>query len=168
MSSRTVPVSTADSFKVTAGYTQAINDYVCGAETAMDDWLAVPAVMEALHVLPNTPGMTYKKTASDLRPLYASLIQRHQILIYSGDIDGCVPYVGTEAWTRGLNFTVQQDWHQWWAKPDDVHALHKAGYAVTYDKFQFITVNGAGHMVPQYQPSYALHMFDKFLRNERF
>lgn len=32
-------------------------------------------------------------------------------------------------------------------KPDDVHALHKAGYAVTYDKFQFITVNGAGHMV---------------------
>ena len=32
-------------------------------------------------------------------------------------------------------------------KPDDVHAMHKAGYAVTYDKFQFITVNGAGHMV---------------------
>lgn len=37
--------------------------------------------------------------------------------------------------------------HQWLAKPDTEHALHKAGYAVTFDKFQFITINGAGHMV---------------------
>ena len=33
------------------------------------------------------------------------------------------------------------------SKPDAVHAVHKAGYAVTFDKFQFITINGAGHMV---------------------
>ena len=30
------------------------------------------------------------------------------------------------------------------AKPDLTHALHKAGYAVTFDKFQFVTINGAG------------------------
>lgn len=49
------------------------------------------------------------------------------------------------------------------AHPDTVHALHKAGYAITYDKFQYITINGAGHMVPQYQPGFALDMFNKFL-----
>ena len=91
---------------------QALNDYSCGAETAMDAYLADSRVVEALHVKANTPGMTYKKTATDLLPLYASLFERHpnQILIYSGDTDGCVPYVGTEAWTRGLNFTVTQEW----------------------------------------------------------
>ncbi len=58
--------------------------------------------------------------------------------------------------------------HQWLSKPDDVHAPHKAGYAINYDKFQFITINGAGHMVPQYQPNFALTMFKKFLKNEQF
>ena len=36
------------------------------------------------------------------------------------------------------------DRHQWMAKPDLTHSLHKAGYAVTFDKFQFVTINGAG------------------------
>ncbi|RYG68167.1 S10 family peptidase [archaeon] len=168
MASSVVQVSTEDSFKVTGAYTQALNDYVCGAETAMDAYLADPTVIDALHVKANTPGMTYKKTATDLRPLYAQLISKYQMLIYSGDTDGCVPYVGTEKWTRGLNFTVTQDWHQWFAQPDHTHSKHKAGYAVTFDKFQFITINGAGHMVPQFQPGFAETMFTKFLANEKF
>lgn len=164
----TVSVSTEDSFSLAAGYKQALGDYLCGAESAMDVYLAHPDVIEALHVKANTAGMTYKKTATDLRPLYSELINKHQILIYSGDTDGCVPHVGTEAWTRGLNFTLVNDWHQWLSKPDETHSLHKAGYAITYDKFQFVTINGAGHMVPQYQPAYAYTMFKKFLNNETF
>jgi hypothetical protein len=110
LSAKSVKVETADSFKVSAGYTQALNDYTCGAETAMDAWLAEPSVVAALHVTAGTPGMQYVKTATDLLPLYSELINKHQILIYSGDTDGCVPYVGTEAWTRGLNYTVTNDW----------------------------------------------------------
>jgi len=168
MSDPSVIVETADSFHVSAGYGQALNDYQCGAETAMDAWLAEPSVMEALHVKAETVGMKYDKTATDLRPLYADLINKYQMLIYSGDTDGCVPYVGTEYWTRNLNFTLTNDWHQWFGYPDDVHQIHKAGYAVTYDKFQFITINGAGHMVPQFQPGFALTMFEKFLADGTF
>lgn len=164
----TVVVTPKQSFSISAGYSAALNDYQCGAETAMDAWLAEPSVMEALHVQPNTVGMKYTKTAADVRPLYSELIDNYQMLIYSGDTDGCVPFVGSEYWTRNLNYTLVKDWHQWFGKPDDVHTLHKAGYAVTYDKFQFITVNGAGHMVPQYQPGFALTMFEKFLQNEVF
>ncbi len=50
LSQTTVTVETADSFSVSAGYSQALNDYTCGAETAMDEWLADPAVVAALHV----------------------------------------------------------------------------------------------------------------------
>lgn len=46
------------------------------------------SVMEALHVIPGTVGMTYTKTAGDLMPLYSDLMQKYQILIYSGDTDG--------------------------------------------------------------------------------
>jgi len=168
LSSAEVLVETKDSFSVSAGYGEALNDYACGAETAMSAWLSQPSVAEALHVKLGTPGMSYKKTATDLLPLYASLINKYQVLIYSGDTDGCVPYVGTEKWTRGLNFTVTNDWHQWVSKTSETKAFHKAGYAVTFDKFQFVTINGAGHMVPQFQPAFALTMFNKFLANEKF
>jgi hypothetical protein len=89
---------------------KALNDYECGAESAMDEWLAEPSVVEALHVKAGTVGMTYQKTATDLLPLYRQLIEKYQMLIYSGDTDGCVPYVGTEAWTRGMNYSVVEDW----------------------------------------------------------
>ena len=47
--------------------------------------------------------------------MYYSLFLRSHTKNYvyiSGDTDGCVPYVGTENWTRGLNYTVVNDWHQ--------------------------------------------------------
>lgn len=51
-----------------------------------------PSVIEALHVLPNTPGMTYTKTAGDLMPLYSELMKKYQVLIYSGDTDGIISF----------------------------------------------------------------------------
>lgn len=168
MSAKVHEVSFEDSMKKSGGLTQALGDYQCGSMTAMDVWLANPDVMAALHVTAPRFGMTYQKTVANLLPLYSDLIEKYQVLIYSGDVDGCVPYVGTENWTRGLNFTVTNDWHQWFALPDDVHASHKAGYAVTFDKFQFITINGAGHLVPQTQPSFALTMLTNFINNVQF
>lgn len=168
LASKEFTVDTADTFKISGGYTAALNDYQCGAETGMDAWLADPAVVEALHVKADTAGMKYTKTATNLLPLYSELFEQYQMLIYAGDTDACVPYVGTEAWTRSLNFTVTDDWHQWMGNPSLEPQLHKAGYAVTYDKFQFVTVNGAGHMVPRYQPGFSKTLFEKFLANEKF
>jgi hypothetical protein len=93
MSKDTFVVESKDSFRTSGAYSQALNDYTCGAEAAMDSWLSEPSVAAALHVKLGTPGMTYKKTAGDLLPLYSELISKYQMLIYSGDTDGCVPYV---------------------------------------------------------------------------
>ena len=38
---------------------------------------------------------------------------RYRLVIYSGDVDGCVPYVGTEEWTSGLGFPVIEEWRAW-------------------------------------------------------
>ena len=140
----------------------------CGTMDAMNLWLNQPSVMEALHVTKSHSGQNYLRTFGDARPLYASLMNRYRILIYSGDVDACVPYVGSQQWTSGLGFPVVRDWHPWSAPPDTIHRSHKAGYAITYSTFQFITINGAGHLVPLTQPEYALVMFGKFLNNSAF
>ena len=145
-----------------------VNDALCQTMEAMKQWLAQPAVLQALHITNDRSGISYDSTEGDVRPLYTSLMSQYRILLYSGDVDACVPYIGTETWTRGLGFPVINDWHSWTAKPDLTHAAHKAGYAITYSTFQFITVNGAGHLVPLTQPGYALGMFQKFLNGDTF
>ena len=52
-----------------------LNNYQCGAGTVMTQWLSLPSVQEALHVIPNTNGFKYSMTAANLLPLYAELMK---------------------------------------------------------------------------------------------
>ena len=67
-----------------------------------------------------------------------------KILIYSGDADSIVNFIGTERWITedGLNLTIVTPWKSWFG-PD--HQL--AGYVEAYPGLMFKTVKGAGHMV---------------------
>jgi len=65
---------------------------------------------------------------------------------YSGDMDGSVPTIGTERWINGLGWPVTSKWQPWF-KYGQV-----GGYHQEFDKsLTFISVHGAGHMVPQDQ-----------------
>jgi carboxypeptidase C (cathepsin A) len=148
---------------------EALNDYACGGEKAMNVWLQDPAVPGALHVI-HGAGQKYNKTATDLRPLYKTLLTKYRITIYSGDADACVPFWGSEEWTSGLGYTVTNAWHPWNARATNGHTIC-AGYATQYqtpNPFQFVTIKGAGHMVPTFKPSVALTLFQKFLANTPF
>ena len=134
MSAQTITVETAESVSVSAGYAAALPDYECGGETAMDAYLADPAVVAALHVKAGTVGMQYTKTATDLLPLYKDLVNRHpdNILIYSGDTDGCVPFVGTEEWTRNLGFNVTKDWYETREMHDSLSHINSTSQCLTF------------------------------------
>lgn len=102
----------------------ALNDYSCGGGRMMDRWLKLGAVQKALHVKNGTGGMVYgPRDRDDLRPLYKTLASKYRLLIYSGDTDGCVPYVGTEEWTSGLGFEQTEAWRPWMAGTPQVFAL---------------------------------------------
>ena len=72
----------------------------------------------------------------------------------------CLPFTGTEAWIASLLLPVERQWQQWhW---DD----QVAGFTVTYSGLCYVTVRGAGHMVPQLKPAEALHMFKSWLEGK--
>jgi len=82
LSSRTVHLDD-DSIHQSTPHPQlnaALNDYNCGGGRASTAWLAQAEVAKALHVKPNTIGMTYNwgpaSVSGDLRPLYKKLIQK--------------------------------------------------------------------------------------------
>jgi len=131
-----------------------------------------PAVRTAIHavnasVVPEwviCAGIDYTSNIPSLMPIYPTLIKNYRTLIFNGDVDACVPYNGNEEWTESLGLPVKQGWHAWFVDEQ------VAGYVTTYDvnNFSFLTVKGAGHMVPEFAPPQALAMFQRFLDNQPF
>lgn len=146
---------------------------------AASAWINTPEVIKALHVEASLPyvkqwticssSLKYTTTAADLPgTIYPDLVTKYRVLVYNGDVDACVPYQDNESWTASLNLPVDNDWHAW------VLDNQVGGYATSYivpnasHDFQFITVKGSGHMVPQYQPVLALEMLKRYINNTPF
>jgi hypothetical protein len=95
--------------------------------------------------------------------LYEAALGRGlRVLVYSGDVDICVPWPGTDRAVAALNQTMSDEWHPWY------EAGQVAGYVVGYrsGQLQYATVKNAGHMVPSEdigQPAAALALFSRFL-----
>ena len=78
-----------------------------------------------------------------------------------------MPYKGNEWWTSSLGLPVEKAWRPW-----SVHQ-QVAGYVTSYDvpspgAFDFLTVKGSGHMVPQFRPVQAFAMFERMIKNLPF
>jgi carboxypeptidase C (cathepsin A) len=135
-------------------------------------WRGLSSVQQALHVAVATVtswsvcnfavNIGYDRSVASLLPLYPTLIKNYRVLVYSGDTDSCVPETGSERWSYGLGFPVQDAWRPWVSAAQQVN-----GYVQTYNAngFTFATVKGAGHMAPQYQPSASFDMFSRWVAN---
>lgn len=134
-------------------------------------WLNNAEVKEAIHVrqdltweiCSDSVFYNYDSNAGSMLTIYPELIKANlQILIYSGDVDGRVPFTGTAAWVDSLQQPLQDYWVQWYFNDDE--GLQTGGFKTVYEGIQFITIRGAGHMVPQFAPAAALTFFSKFLQ----
>ncbi|RVW64880.1 Serine carboxypeptidase-like 17 [Vitis vinifera] len=68
----------------------------------------------------------------------------YRALIYSGDHDMLIPYVGTQAWIASLNLNISEDWQPWFVD-GQVAGL------------------GAGHTAPEYRPKEGFAMVYRWL-----
>ena len=144
------------------------------ADTYVKKYLNTPAVQAAIGVRAGTiPGGAWADCGvmtSQYEFNYASELPNYErwtkggdleILIYNGDADYILSHMGNAAWIANLSLTVASPWTAWKGSDGQV-----AGYFETYaasGSFTFLTVKGAGHMVPKDRPRHALDMFARFL-----
>ncbi|PNT63830.1 hypothetical protein BRADI_4g21591v3 [Brachypodium distachyon] len=85
----------------------------------------------------------------------------YRALVYSGDHDAVVPFLGTQSWVRSLNFPVVDEWRAWHLDGQS------AGFTITYaNNMTFATLKGGGHTAPEYQPERCLAMFRRWISTE--
>ncbi|CAM8928599.1 unnamed protein product [Rhodiola kirilowii] len=140
----------------------------CLNDEVATTWLNNEDVRKAIHAKPaNVSGewdlctdrLTFSHDARSMIPYHKNLTAKgYHVLIYSGDHDMCVPYTGSEAWTRSLGYKIVDEWRPW------IVDHQVAGYTQGYDKnLTFLTVKGSGHTVPEYKPKEALSFYSRWL-----
>ncbi|KAF9031300.1 serine carboxypeptidase [Panaeolus papilionaceus] len=145
------------------------------------NYLSLPEVRSKLGVDPsvtgnftscsNKVGSAFGQAQDLLHPstdYVAALLERGvRVLIYVGAYDWICNYIGNERWTldlqwtRGAEFAAQplRDW--------EVDGK-VAGKTRSVKDFAFVTIDGAGHMVPYDKPKESLVMLQRWLAGEDF
>jgi len=85
-----------------------------------------------------------------------------RILIYSGDVDSIISFLGTEQWIDYLHRPVIEKWRPW------LYNKNVGGYVQIHDKLTFITIRGAGHMVPYFRPALGYAFFERYITGKPF
>ncbi|KAL3850469.1 hypothetical protein ACJIZ3_012351 [Penstemon smallii] len=144
----------------------------CTNDEVANAWLNNEAVRKAIHAdSANIAGdwelctdrISFNHDAGSMIKYHKNLTSRgYRAIIYSGDHDMCVPYTGSEAWTRSVGYKTVDEWRPWIVK-DQV-----AGYTQGYENnLTFLTIKGAGHTVPEYKPQEALEFYSRFLEGRK-
>jgi hypothetical protein len=153
----------------------ALNDYPCGGAGAMTKWLETKEVKAALHIpaqasfflSDNGVGFNYSLTETNLMPFYQHLAMHTdvRVLVYNGDTDPGINSFIAQNWTTSLGFKEKEAWRPWTLDG----AQQMGGYVTRYDgNFDFLTIRGSGHMVPQYKPAAAFRFISQWLADKEF
>jgi len=137
------------------------NDYPCGGGIVLEEYLKLDSVISALHVqsdffeTDNAEGdFKYTPTEPDLTGFYKEINGKLKVLVYNGDTDPAITSFAAQNWTSYLGLEETQHWRPWTI--DGCQRM--GGYVTRYEgMFDFLTIRGAGHMVPTEKPeaSYA-------------
>lgn len=144
----------------------------CSANN-LEPYLNDPTVQAALNAIVGTQWsmcssvVDYDRTSilTSMLPVYGKLFQTGlHVMIYSGDVDGIVPVLGTLKNVAALKRPVKTSWRSWYVT--DQYGKQVGGFVTEYDTFTLTTVRGAGHMVPMYKAQRGFVMFESFLHNQ--
>ena len=110
--------------------------------------------------------MVYHSTEKNLMPFYQKVAAttKLRVIVYNGDTDPSINSFEAANWTTHLGFTPTQKWRPWTLDA----CLRMGGYVTRYEheRFDFLTIRGSGHMVPQFKPAQAFEFLGAWLRGE--
>merc|ERR1711907_189380 len=85
-----------------------------------------------------------------------------RVLVYEGDTDPGINSFVSQNWTSALGFEEKQAWRPWTIDGKQ----YMGGYVTSYEgDFDYVTIRGSGHMVPEYKAKVAHEMMRSWINN---
>ncbi|KAL6552462.1 hypothetical protein OROHE_007826 [Orobanche hederae] len=102
---------------------------------------------------------TWEDSPSTVIPLLKEFMSIGlRVWIYSGDVDARIPVTSTRLSIKRMKLDIKTSWYPWYLSRE------VGGYATVYiNNLTFVTIRGAGHEAPSYQPARALSMIMHFV-----
>ncbi|XP_058670572.1 lysosomal protective protein [Ammospiza nelsoni] len=152
-------------------------DPPCTNSTAPSMYLNSPEVRKALHISPEAPewqvcsfevNRSYKRLYMQMNEVYLKLLgaTKYRILVYNGDVDMACNFLGDEWFVDSLCQKVQVARRPWLYTENGENQI--GGFVKEFTNIAFLTVKGAGHMVPTDRPLAAFTMFCRFIKNQPY
>ncbi|KAK1413291.1 hypothetical protein QVD17_35063 [Tagetes erecta] len=94
------------------------------------------------------------------------LSKKCRALIYNGDHDLSFPYVGVERWIASLDLEVEVPWKPLYV--NDQVGGYETKYTLNNYSLAYVTVKGAGHVVPQEKPTQTLALVRTWLSSQTY
>ncbi|CAH6776790.1 lysosomal protective protein [Phodopus roborovskii] len=153
-------------------------DPPCTNTTAPSTYLNNPYVRKALHIPEKLPrwdmcnllvNLQYRRLYQSMNSQYLKLLssQKYQILLYNGDVDMACNFMGDEWFVDSLNQKMEVQRRPWLVDYGE-SGEQVAGFVKEFSHITFLTIKGAGHMVPTDKPRAAFTMFSRFLNKEPY
>lgn len=151
----------------------------CTNDTNIETYMNSNVVKKALHIAPHLPAWTlcsdevsagYKREFGTMVKFYQMLMssaKKPRILLYNGDIDMACNFLGDEWFVNDLGKELVVARRAWLVKDKDGYE-QIAGYVKQFERINFLTVKGAGHMVPSDKPKEAFQMLNRFINDLPF
>uniref|UniRef100_J3MY88 Carboxypeptidase n=1 Tax=Oryza brachyantha TaxID=4533 RepID=J3MY88_ORYBR len=127
-------------------------------------YLNDPVAQKAVHARTTTwlgcKNLHWKDAPVSMVPTLKWLIEHDlPVWLYSGDLDSVCPLTATRYSVSDLGLAVTEPWRPWTANRE------VGGYVQQFaGGLVFISVRGAGHQVPYFQPEKALIVVSSFLK----
>lgn len=141
----------------------------CINSTAQTAWLNQGSVRKALHIPDVLPpwdlcsedvGSHYSTLYPTMKEVYLKLLSTGlRALVYNGDTDMACNFLGDQWFVDDLGLESTTRYQPW------MYEHQVGGFYQQFGNLTFLTVKGAGHMVPQWAPGPAFHFFQSFLNN---
>ncbi|XP_044277244.1 LOW QUALITY PROTEIN: lysosomal protective protein [Varanus komodoensis] len=153
-------------------------DPPCTNTTAPSTFMNDAQVRKALHIVDGAPewqmcsfavSRGYKRLYMKMNDQYLKLlsVMKYRILLYNGDVDMACNFLGDEWFVDSLQQKVAVS-RRPWIFTDENGQDQIGGFVKEFANIAFLTVKGAGHMVPTDKPRAAFSMFKRFITQQPY
>ncbi|KAM5125325.1 lysosomal protective protein-like, partial [Mantella aurantiaca] len=111
---------------------------------------------------------SYGRVYQSMKDHYLKLLgtMKYRILVYNGDVDMACNFLGDQWFVDSLQQKLQVQRRPWLYKDGDKQQI--GGFVKEFSNLSFLTIKGAGHMVPTDKPGSAFTVFSRYINNEPF